>query len=1501
MTAATSSASASASASATTRDESIQAAKKKLKAYRAKQAQAAAGGKRTSIIAPSSSAASTHTRTHSHSRKPSLVHIASTPTDRRSSRHARIPSIATYRQSVDLKNFNPALFTSSQQQQQQPPPPPMTTAEKRLSRHARNPSIATHRQSVDLMNFNPALIASSQQQQQVPPPPMTTAEKRLSRHARNPSIATHRQSVDLMNFNPALFASSQPQQQQPPPPPMTTAEKRLSRHARNPSIATHRQSVDLMNFNPALFASSQPQQQPSTTPDRSPLMSTVELPGFDDVHGPEAMDKRASTTLIKRNSLNTAADTVDSNIIAGVAFAGPRSPRSPFRDSLKLPRLGSAQQQDVLLPPAGGRQRPQSLYGAPLLASLSADTEDSLQFAGPASSSALAASQSNPDGLSTLTELAEGDEEEESDSNATKPKKTVDEQPQETDELDRLRKQARRASLTPRPLKLKSRPASLFLPSGGLAGAMAHRIDPLSTQRGILPASSSGREMPLAFKRNSLLLSGRMGAPLPSETSSPASSVDSSLVSSITKAVEEPSSAKTSPPKTAAAVGPSTPVDEPVMDGDDVILPGPATATTAAAQAAVGTTTLRQGMRALRLGSIVSATSSTGTVGPPTSSSIMSPTLSASESLAEAFFSGPAPVSAPAQTSAASHSVNGSTSSSPQLPHSASAFQATPKPSATNPGRRSSIVYRSSSNTTSATSSNYGMGIKRNRRTNTADSSASSISPPSSISTTHGGGRGEASASEVSTITVPVVTYEDMCARAAQSDAVRRSLDRTARELAVSEGERLRATAALKEKESQLLEMEEKVLEANEQAEMLNEDVEGWKERCKVAEANLARERVGMEESRISSEVALVAMREWIQTLTSMLEGAGIKVPSLGASSSSPMAMEQPGSASGSRSATGSQQIDVAELGSGTGIRKERPGKLDLMSVLRNPVSSPVSPSLGFSPSGGGYFASSTGGLPSAALATPALIRRAATSGGGSQHGSEGSSGTGGVGGLSSSTPHLDMEATVRLLREMRQQIFNLAGKLEFERKEHGKTKEMLEEMRKARVLEEVAVPAPASGLPVQSVEIEHEAQQEKTEGGQGFYTHANAAVGAVAGERASSNYTDSRFNSYDEIREEQSRDERTLEMDRTAGTTMDHPSYETAATEFSHVESSSSVDQDAARTSSSTPGLEYDHQPEGSGSFSHLRTVREKSAFNSGTFGYDDQLRSIEEGDSLREDVIRRRSDESSVESQGPPSPAEIDLEAQGGEDMYDDGDSAFEDEAEMETPELDIEQWNRPDVVRAWSLSRATAAAKKSRSRAAARGNKGGSTPFATSAYRHRHQPSFEDFFGIMTERRLPALPTPTSALEMPPVYSEYDPKVGSIRLSAGRITSYMRPEVYDVMPGGLPGAGSIVDGISSAAGGLTRSTSLQGGSRWANAAGVGRTGSVSTAGKDRSYSALPKRLSMPVQPKPAQPKRMSATRPLKAFVDARSVPMPQAAAKHDLDFAWATVSGIGPLLQL
>ncbi|CAD6916001.1 unnamed protein product [Tilletia laevis] len=1448
-----------------TRDESIQAAKKKLKAYRAKQA---ASAKRAS-----------------HTRTPSATHARRSSTVADPKRSSRIITAAHSPPTAPATATPTATASTSTS---------TSTAEKRISRHARTTSIATHRQSVDLMAA------------QLP----THDNRRNSRHARNQSIATKRDSIDIITPSVVknrrsqilpsslLFQSPNPRSSLTAPshhhpllhhpptftiPPDDDDQDRRSAleklEGRSPTRTPRSRSPSMPPpRSPSSFAAQLPDeillshntQQPG---DRSSVTSTVELPRFDDVHGTEAMDKRASATLIKRNSFNTTLEP------------SPAPPRSPFRDSLKLAREATP---------------PQSHYPiAPLLAPFGSSSSLA-EATDMDTNSTLSTSQSNPDGLSTLTELAEAEEEEESDSSKpAAPKQAIDDNNAEQQkESDDLRKQARRASLTPRPLKLKSRPASLFLPSGGIAGAMAYRMNPL--QRPSPLSGQASREMPAAFKRNSLLLSR---APTGTENNNAAAAANTLTASAssdaaFVKAIEQASWIRTAAPPSslsrsslASTSTSTTPIEEPVMDGGDVILPAAATATTAAAQAAVGTTTLRQGMRALRLGSIVSASSSSGTVGPLTSA-VMSPPISASETFSDAFTP---PVSAPAPAPAPADVI--SSSSSPQLPQGVSASSA----SSNSVGRRSSIVYRSSSNTTSATasSSNYGMGLKRNRRTNTADSSASSsISPPSSISTTHGR---EPPSDSVSTISVPVVTYEDMCARAAQTDAVRRSLDRTARDLSLSDGERIRLVAVLKEKEAQLLDMVDKLAEAGEQAEMLNEDVEGWKARCKDAEASLARERVGMEEGRIAGEVAILALRERVQALSAVLESHGLRVPG------SPLLLSPPSSSPAA--------VEVDEDGV---KRKSRPPltKLDLVSVLRNPIlgAPPASPLMGTSPSagggGGGYFAIS--GTPSAALATPALIRRAAPSGS-SQHGSDGSTGAGagaGAGGMH--TPHLEMEATVRLLREMRQQIFNLAGSLDFERKEHAKTKELLEEMKAAATSSQKA----AAAEEVKVVEGSAASQQQRSKG-EGLYKHANADVGGSGLARAASRLsytTDSPYESYEEkIRrqQEESHDEHTLDMDRTGIT---EPSYETRATEFSSRADETCAaadDHDAARTSSSTPGLEYDHRPgEGSGSsFSHLRTVREKSAFNSGTFGYDDQLRSVEEGDSLREDVIvRRRSDESSVESSaGPASPPSemIDLEAQGcdGEDMYDDGDSAFEDE--VDTPELDIEQWNRPDVVRAWSLERATAAAKKSRSRANARGGKKSSSAFAAAA---ALQPNFEDFFGIMSERRLPPLPTPTSALEMPPVYSEYDPKVGRIRLSAGRMTSYMRPEVYDVMPGGLPGAGSIVNGV--AGGGLTRSTSLQGG-RWAQ--NVGRTGSIgnqqsaaaaaasAAGGPNRSYAALPKRMSMPAQPKPAQAKRMSATRPLKAFVDGRTLPMPQAAAVRDLDFAYATVGGVGPLLQL
>ncbi|KAE8231599.1 hypothetical protein CF326_g3381 [Tilletia indica] len=150
--------------------------------------------------------------------------------------------------------------------------------------------------------------------------------------------------------------SSRPSRQQQQPRTTTTtstaAEKRLSRHSRTPSITSHRQSVDLKSLNPSIFASPQQHHQSSTTPYRSP---TVELHEFDDVHGPEAMDKRASTILISNATHSTPPRTPSTPASSQVSpFVCPRSPHSPFRDSLRLTRLGSEQQDGLLAAAHGG-------------------------------------------------------------------------------------------------------------------------------------------------------------------------------------------------------------------------------------------------------------------------------------------------------------------------------------------------------------------------------------------------------------------------------------------------------------------------------------------------------------------------------------------------------------------------------------------------------------------------------------------------------------------------------------------------------------------------------------------------------------------------------------------------------------------------------------------------------------------------------------------------------------------------------------------------------------------------------------------------------------------------------------------------------------------------------------------------------------------------------------------------------------------------------------------
>ncbi|KAE8208409.1 hypothetical protein CF327_g7109 [Tilletia walkeri] len=110
-----------------------------------------------------------------------------------------------------------------------------------------------------------------------------------------------------------------------------------------------------MSLDPFIFAS--PTAAPSIihSSKQVPFNNTVQLIGFDDFHGPEVMDKRASTTLISNATHSTAPRAPSTPASPRVSpFACPRSTHSPFRDSLRRPRLGSAQQDGLLAAAHGG-------------------------------------------------------------------------------------------------------------------------------------------------------------------------------------------------------------------------------------------------------------------------------------------------------------------------------------------------------------------------------------------------------------------------------------------------------------------------------------------------------------------------------------------------------------------------------------------------------------------------------------------------------------------------------------------------------------------------------------------------------------------------------------------------------------------------------------------------------------------------------------------------------------------------------------------------------------------------------------------------------------------------------------------------------------------------------------------------------------------------------------------------------------------------------------------
>lgn len=134
----------------------------------------------------------------------------------------------------------------------------------------------------------------------------------------------------------------------------------------------------------------------------------------------------------------------------------------------------------------------------------------------------------------------------------------------------------------------------------------------------------------------------------------------------------------------------------------------------------------------------------------------------------------------------------------------------------------------------------------------------------------------------------------------------------------------------------------------------------------------------------------------------------------------------------------------------------------------------------------------------------------------------------------------------------------------------------------------------------------------------------------------------------------------------------------------------------------------------------------------------------------------FNNRDSGGSTESHGPVSPVEQQVLVEEDDDYEDEEESEDEESPQSSTPSGEP----RPEFLREWSFSRATAAVqsqhKSKRSSKSQAGPKKKSKK--TKALKEKEMVvDMEDFFGIMSDHSLPPLPTPAEALEMPPVYIE------------------------------------------------------------------------------------------------------------------------------------------------
>lgn len=984
---------------------------------------------------------------------------------------------------------------------------------------------------------------------------------------------------------------------------------------------------------------------------------SIQIPNLDEIHQNEIKERRASWNQLAASFTDAAASTPTS-----ATFASTSSRRHSWGIN-------------SLAPPSS----------APLLAAgFSSPALSSSYLASPARPDSMIARAESPqpEGLGTLME-----EEEEDDASPTRERASLDMptdgrtsaehelRKQRREAEDEIVKRNRRTSLAPKPLKLKSRPPSLYLTPSQRNGLVTSPSMPNFAISPLLPASIADEATPKAAPAvlsDTDVSQSETTDSLPSRSatcpdlSKIVQSPEEDSTDSVLQAQSEPANAPAAQASATVSKAHTAPADEQRRLEElqqqilrdhrrSFIAPSAAPSTTPSTaesgSASSASSSSRQGMRTLRLGSQASLAAIMES-GASSGSGASVASVSASAQRRRSLIMGPSTASL----------VSGSSSRDSDFAAALAGSSGSSRAA-----RRSSIIYKPATATVPESSSPH----------SASDSIVSLGGVPLAVhdelklKANRDAALLESTKKQVETLERELANETERGARERAEleqwnmDKEEHLFDRAQRaETAASHAEQ--AAAALR---AELDQAKEQLEDLHAEREVLQDDIEGWRSRCQDLEKTLRTEKVKSDDAR----KLRAAARLRIKQLTDAIERTGAEVPAddLGVWA----ALDQP--------------------------------QLDLAAVLRSPNLGAVSPNLS---------------------ATPRLSPSI---------------------GSEEAPPQI-----TKLLADMRQQIFNLAGSLEHERKQHLHSKEEI-----ARLQQEAQQPIAKAGVE-QSFSSADESR-DGTYSNSDSFSSARRSSGVLGKNKRHVFAYDSSMGSFG-----QSQSSASLSMTATD---------DTAVTDNeSDLSDSFSTKLPASASDSELVGL-------GMGSLQTLDEIEEVSEVSESVEGSNGTLSAALDKNSTID---------------APHSPAWIDVEAGSMDacrpsmDMSESSFGASYQDAEVAPPTPDLYRSSEGYLGGAECFGAASAAVSADHSVNASSASSSGeshaapSTPppharlaeaeqvrspsprpefhrewsFEWGKSRSRQlassQDSVEDFFGILREDRLPALSTSDEALDLPPI---------------------------------------------------------------------------------------------------------------------------------------------------